>query len=181
MNEEPNPTTAINLTQTAAPLNEPKYKGVGGWLLFFCISLTVFSPLITIVMGVASYSVAFQLLDRFPGVMAVTVIDTFLSLGLMAFSVYAGVSLWRVKSGAVQTAKRYLSCLLAYVVVASILPLMAGLPSEANEGMILEIIKDASKKVFYVAIWYAYLNKSKRVRATFQIEEESNVTRSWDT
>jgi Protein of unknown function (DUF2569) len=149
--------------------------------LFFCFSLTVFSPLITIVMGVASYSVAFQLLDRFPGVMAVTVLDTFLSFGLMAFSVYAGVSLWRVKSGAVQTAKRYLLCLLAYVVVSSILPLMAGIPFEANEGLILEIIKDASKKVFYVTIWYAYLNKSKRVRGTFQIKEESNVTRSWDT
>jgi hypothetical protein len=28
MNEKPIPTTAIHSTQTAAPLTEPKYKGV---------------------------------------------------------------------------------------------------------------------------------------------------------
>src|SRR5215468_12784381 len=168
MNENPIPTTAVHSTQTAAPLTGPKYKGVGGWLLFFCLSLTVFSPLITIVTLTASYTEAFQLLDRFPGVMAITVIDTFLSLGVMAFSVYAGVSLWRLKPGAVQTAKRYLMCLLAYAAVTSILPFMSGLPSDVNETLIAEVIKDASRKFFYVAIWYAYLNKSKRVMATFE-------------
>lgn len=168
MNEKPVPITAIHSTQTAAPPTEPKYKGVGGWLLFFCLSLTVFSPLITIVALTSSYTDAFQLLDRFPGVMAITVIDTFLDLVVMAFSVYAGVGLWRVKPGAVQTAKRYLLCLLAYVAVASILPFMAGLPSDVNEALIAEVIKGASRQVSYVAIWYAYLNKSKRVMATFE-------------
>jgi hypothetical protein len=165
MNEKPIPTTAIHSTQTA----EPKYKGVGGWLLFFCLSLTVFSPLITIVAIIASYSEASQLLDLFPGVMVITVIDTFLSLGVMAFSVYAGVGLWRVKPGAAQTAKRYLLCLLAYAAVETILPFMAGLPTDVDGTLTAEVIKDASRKVFYVAIWYAYLNKSKRVMATFEL------------
>ena len=168
MDENMSPTTAVHSTQTAAPLTGPKYKGVGGWLLFFCLSLTVFSPLITIIALIASYTDAFRLLDSFPGVMAITVIDTFLDLVVMAFSVYAGVSLWRVKPGAVRTAKRYLLCLLAYVAVASILPFMAGLPSDVNEVLIAEVIKGASRQVSYVAIWYAYLNKSKRVMATFE-------------
>jgi hypothetical protein len=168
MNENPIPTTAVHSTQTAAPLTDPKYKGVGGWLLFFCLSLTVFSPLITIVAIAASYTDTIQLLDRFPGMTAITVIDTFLSVGVMAFSVYAGVGLWRVKPCAVQTAKRYLLCLLAYTAVESILPFMAGLPSDMNETLITEVLRDASRKVIYIAIWYSYLNKSKRVMATFE-------------
>ena len=59
------------------PLSSPKYKGVGGWLFFFCPTLTVFSPLATIVSLIASYSEASQLSDSFPGMRAITVIVTF--------------------------------------------------------------------------------------------------------
>ena len=135
--------------------------------MFFCLTLTVFNPLGTIASFIASYSAGSQLFDSFPGLRAITVIDALLSSGLMAFSVYAGVSLWRIKPGAVDTAKRYLWCALAYCAVASLLPFMAGLPSEVDGNMIAEVFKNAIRMVAYVAIWSAYLNKSKRVKATF--------------
>jgi hypothetical protein len=168
MNEKPNHIIAMNLDQPAAPLTEPKFKEVGGWLLFFCLTLTVFSPLSTIITLVSAYSGSSRVADRFPGLMVVTDIDMFLSFGLMAFSVYAGVSLWRVMPAAVRTAKRYLLCLLAYAVVATILPFMAGLPSYVNEAMIERVFIGAFRTVVYVAIWYAYLNNSTRVKATFE-------------
>jgi hypothetical protein len=167
MNENPTPATDMRPNQPALPLTEPKYKRVGGWLLFFCLSLTVFSPLLSIVMLALSYNEAVRLADQFPGLLTITAVDTFLTLGMMAFSLYAGVSLWRVKPGAVQTAKRCLLCFLAYTVVASILPFLAGLPSEVNEVLIAEVFKDAARTFIYVGIWYSYLNKSVRVKATF--------------
>jgi hypothetical protein len=46
---------------------------------------------------------------------------------------------------------------------------MAGLPSAANEAMIAQVVKDAFRGIIYFAIWYSYLNKSQRVRATYEV------------
>ena len=148
---------------------EPQYKGVGGWLLLLCLGLIVFGPLITLGSLAAGYRESSEYFDQFPGLLVIIVIDTFLSLGLMAFSVYAGIGLWRVRPGAVQMAKRFLLCFLGYLVVAAVLPFMAGLPSAANEVMIVEVIKEMFRGVIYFAIWYTYLNKSKRVRDTYHL------------
>jgi hypothetical protein len=156
---------AIGQAKTAQVPNSA-LKGVSGWLLLFCLGLTVFSPLLTLFSLVAAYSDA--PFHRFPGLLTVTVIDTLLSVGLMAFSVYAGVGLWRIRPGAVQTAKRYLLCFLGYQVIAAVLPFTAGLPSSANEAITAEVVKNVVRGVFYVAIWYSYLNGSKRVKATYE-------------
>ena len=168
MNENLTLTTDRYPNQSPGPLTRPKYKGVGGWLLFFCFSLTVFSPLLTIVTLITSYSEISQRFDSFPGM---SVIDGLLNLGLMAVSIYAGVSLWRVKPDAVRTAKRFLWCSLAYsaalAAMAGILLFMAGLSSVATGDTIAELFKAASRGAVSFAIWFAYLNKSKRVKATF--------------
>jgi len=85
----------------------------------------------------------------------------------MCFSIYAGVALWQKKQDAVRIAKRYFVTFLLYTVVASALPFMAGLPSQANEAMIAELFKDASRSFLFFGIWYSYLNKSRRVKNTF--------------
>jgi hypothetical protein len=156
---------ATPLTPVSAP---QRYKGVRGWLLLFCLGLTVFSPLITLVSLALGYNESSKYFGQFPGLLVVTVIDTFLSLGVMAFSVYAGIGLWRIRPGAVRMAKRYLLCFLGYQAIAAILPFMAGLPSAANEAMIMQVAKDTFRSVIYIAVWYSYLNKSKRVQATYE-------------
>ena len=147
---------------------DERYKGVAGWLLFFCISLTVIGPLITLGSLVGAYSDSSKYFNQFPGLLAITVIDTILSLGVMGLSIYAGIGLWRIRPGAVQMAKRYLLCFLGYHAVTAFLPFMAGLPSAANEAMIAQVAKDTFRGIIYVAIWYSYLNKSLRVRATYE-------------
>ncbi len=170
MNETPNATSDQAAPTRSPPATsvEPRYKGVGGWLLFFCLGLTVLSPLITLGSLVASYSESSQYFDTFPGLLVITVIDTFLSVGLMAFSIYAGVGLWRIRPGALQTAKKYLLWFLAYLAIAAVLPFMAGLPSAANDVLIGEVAKSTFRGVIYFAIWYSYLNKSQRVRGTYE-------------
>jgi hypothetical protein len=153
---------------TAAPA-ESRYKGVGGWLLLFCLVLTVFSPLITLGSLAAGYGESSKYFHQFPGLLVITVIDTFLSVGLVAFSVYAGIGLWTIRPGAVQMARRYLFFFLGYLAISAILPFMAGLPSSVHEAMFAQVARDTFRGVIFFAIWYSYLNKSKRVSATYHL------------
>ena len=146
---------------------EPEYKGVGGWLLLLCLGLTVFSPLSTLGSLAEEYLESSKYFDQFPGLLVITVIYTILSLGIVAFSIYAGVGLWSIRPGAVQMAKRFLLCLLGYHAIAAILPFTAGLPSTATQAMIETGATHLSRGVIYFAVWYSYLNKSKRVIATY--------------
>jgi hypothetical protein len=165
----PVPATPDGCASSAAEATaEPRHKGVGGWLLFFCLGLTLFTPLITLGLLAESYSSSSKYFGQFPGLLIINVIDTLLSLGLVAFSIYAGVGLWRIRPGAVQLTKRYLWYFLGYHAVTAILPFMAGLPSEANDAMLAEVVKDTFRGGVYFAVWYSYLNKSRRVSATYR-------------
>jgi Protein of unknown function (DUF2569) len=146
---------------------EPEYKGVGGWLLLLCLVLTVFSPVLTIGSLAMAYGSSLEHFVQFPGLLVVTVIDTILSLGLTAFGFYAGIGLGSIRLGAVKMAKRYFLCVLGYQAIAAILPFMAGLPSEATADMIGQIARNVLRSFIYFAIWYSYLDRSKRVAATY--------------
>lgn len=161
------PDEAPSQPDPPSPPVEPQYRGVGGWLLFLCVSLTILAPLFTLIMIASGFGESSELFDEFPGLLVTVVIDSILSVGLMAFSIYAGIGLWSIRPGAVQTAKAYLWCYLGYHIVAAILPFMAGLPSAVNEFLVEEVSKDTFRGVIYFAIWYSYLNQSKRVNATY--------------
>ena len=68
-------------------------SGVGGWLLLLCIGLTIGSPLKTLYNLITSYNAVYPLFDLFPGLKTMTYIDIFLSVGLMIFSMRAGIAL----------------------------------------------------------------------------------------
>jgi hypothetical protein len=69
---------------------------LSGWLLLFCLSLTVFSPLMTVGSLGAGHRESSQYFAQFPGLRVITVIDMFLGLGIVAFSIYAGAGLCRI-------------------------------------------------------------------------------------
>jgi uncharacterized protein DUF2569 len=146
---------------------EPQYKGVGGWLLLLCLGLTVFTPLLTIGSLATAYRMSLEYFDQFPGLLVITVIDTILSLGLIAFGFYAGIGLWSIRPGAVKMAKRFLLCTLGYQAIAAILQFMAGLPSTATATILSQVAICVLRSVIYFAVWYSYLDKSKRVAATY--------------
>jgi hypothetical protein len=143
--------------------------GVGGWLLFLCLTLTVISPLMTIVNLHSTYQELSPLFRPFPRLHTVTILDSILSVGIICFSIGAGAALWQRKPSAVRTTKRYLMTFLLYTVVANILPFMAGLPSQVNEAMISEVIKNGFRILVFFTVWNSYLNKSRRVKNTFSV------------
>lgn len=148
--------------------------GVKGWLLLFCLSLTIFSPIRTFYYLFTSYDELASLFYLFPGVKNLLYIDGTLSIILMIISIRAGIALWSIKPGAVKTAKNYLLFFLGYTVIALFLPFTAGLPAEANEVMIPEMAKGGIKALIYFGIWFWYLNVSTRVAATYNISPQND-------
>jgi len=92
-----------------------------GWLLLLCVGLTILGPLYAVASLTGSFRELTPLFDQFPGLMVLLVVDTTFTVGLMTFSIYAGVALWQIRPGAVSTAKRYLLWSLAYLPVAAVL------------------------------------------------------------
>jgi hypothetical protein len=152
------------------PVTMEKYRGVHGWLLLFCIALTILSPLFTLVTFLMSFQIAQDIAFYYPRFMTITIIDLVLGVGLMIFSIYAGVLLWRVKPNAVRMAKRYLIIFIIYAIISSVLPLMVGFEDKIVASMAGALIKGLAGSIVYFGIWYSYLTISKRVKATYGVQ-----------
>ena len=130
---------------------------VRGWLLLLCILLTVWNPA----------TLAFVAAARVENAGATTTFAlTLLGIRVVVtgVGVAAGMALWHKRPGAVELAKA--SLVLSALEVVGRLSIRAGL-SEAPPGMRLPL---ALALVVYNGAWYLYLEKSRRVRATYGLE-----------
>jgi hypothetical protein len=153
---------------------EPQYNRVRGWLLFFCISLTILSPLVelpVLAINCNKYINAARHFDRFsfPDLLLLTILPSLLELYIIAFSIFAGTGLWQKRPGADKTAKKFLVQCIWLTVFGSLLPLLGGLPAAVNVVLFAQAIKSIFLRLIYFAIWYSYLIKSQRVRDTYTI------------
>ena len=162
--------------------NEQSGKyGVGGWLLLLCFALTIGSPLRTFYTLITSYNEVAPLFDLFQGLKTLFYIDGFLSGIVTILSIRAGIALWTIKQDAVKIAKNYFWIFMTYSVIAIFLPFFAGLPSEANNAMIPEIIKGFVQSLIFFGIWYSYLSVSTRVKTTYCSEISENISNEIET
>jgi hypothetical protein len=173
MNEEstPNANRAAPPQQSPAPpiaTTESRHKGVRGWLLLFCIGLTVLGPIVILGSVLAALGTPADGYRQFPRLLVVTLMGALLNLVFVAFSIYTGVCLWRIRPGAVRTAKTFLVCYLWYCMISYGLLFTAGLPSAINVTLAAQLRKQVVKDLLYFLIWYSYLNRSKRVKATYE-------------
>ncbi len=123
---------------------EIKHKGVGGWLLFLCLSLVIFSPLLMI-------RDLYSAKGMNPFLFLINV-------ALLIFSVYAGIGLWKIRKGAVKIALIYLNVLVLLAFFSLIYSMVKG-TYVYYSGMLSPFV--------YSIIWTSYLIKSKRVKATY--------------
>lgn len=146
----------------------PSHKGVGGWLLLFCLSLTFFNPLLSMRNLVAGYQGLQPYFQQIPNLLIFAILHSLFSLGVIGWGIYAGAKLWRVRLNAVTIAKSYLLGLIGYAILSTFLPFVTGLPGEVAKTLSIGTVKVIPSTLVYMAIWYTYLNKSKRVKATFE-------------
>jgi hypothetical protein len=147
------------------------YRGVGGWLLLFCLQLTVLGPLAMLWSLFTWFASPAGLEERFPALRMLGIIDALARIGLTIFGIRVAVGLLKLRAGAVQRAKTFLLSRLAYEVAAAILPFTAGLAAEFNEAMATQGIRAVLGTGLMVSVWYTYLTRSRRVKATYGLIE----------
>lgn len=153
--------------------HNPELKGVKGWLLLLCVSLTILDPLTmfaTLLSATEEMKVYF---DQYPNVMKFLIITGVCRIALMVYSIYAGLALWKMIPGAVLTAKKYFHAVLLYSVLVVFLPRILTLPDELYRNLAGVTVLNALFTMCYITAWYLYLTHSKRVKATYTtIEKE---------
>jgi hypothetical protein len=127
-----------------APMRRPDLKGVGGWLLFFCILRTVFAPL---AMVVRVSSAGFNL-------------GTIFDLAFTAFGVFVGIMIWTVNASAFMLLWIFFSVSAVLLILAIIATSLSGIRGVEHMGQLVWALA-------FTIIWFAYFKKSDRVQATF--------------
>ncbi len=142
--------------------------GVGGWLLFLCIYLTIILPVLTVIAFAVSFEGVKQVIGRYPAFGNVLVVDTILSVLLVGFCIFAGCSLWAVRPYAVQIAKACLIFGMIYRVTGFVLVLTAsGLPTYITTAMLPTLVVQLFIGLGILVAWLVYLCVSKRVAITY--------------
>ncbi|HEY4950130.1 MAG TPA: DUF2569 family protein [Candidatus Acidoferrales bacterium] len=152
--------------------------GVGGWLLISIITLVFIGPAWHVANFIRSFVHNQELLARslHPySLYQFYFVEAFLGFAVYGYAIFAGIQLWKIREGAVQRAKRFLLILLVYRFLdysmgsmwlilmtpdrSRTLALSHYLAGNAAENLV--------RTAIYVGIWYSYLMKSERVRATY--------------
>lgn len=142
-------------------------RGVGGWLLFLCISLTVLAPL-AILSGLSiEMELAQQIKVQYPTFSTALMYASLFRLVLVYLSIRAGVLLWKKKIGAVSKAQTFLVTYAAYSLLLICLPYFGDLPLGPQETVRNAFGISAMRTMVYAIVWHLYLTRSVRVRNTF--------------
>ena len=132
-----------------------KYVGVRGWLLFFCIWLVAFIPLF-------NFLAVIPVFEQSLNIEKVMSIELLLQIAVLLISMLAGLALWIKMKNAIKIAKIALFTILLRAPVISFAIMD---PSTDMYRLRLNTLVGA----LYFAIWYSYLKKSKRVKATYKL------------
>jgi formylglycine-generating enzyme required for sulfatase activity len=125
----------------------PNLVGIGGWLLWFCIVITIISPAVVVIGAIAKPS-----------------LSSLLDLGLAVYGIFAGVKLWKIDPKALTYTKVFLWIQFGLGVLFSLTQIMVAVTEPAHPGS-----PDTAGGRMFVGsiIWLLYFAKSKRVKATF--------------
>jgi hypothetical protein len=135
---------------------------VRGWLLLLCLLLAIWNPATLAVTAAGRVGAAVPPSTLTLGLLAIR-------LAVTGIGVAAGMALWHKRVGAVRLAKA--SLVLSAVEVVGRLSTRDGL-SETPPGTRLAL---AIALIAFNAAWYMYLEKSRRVRATYGLESQPNT------
>jgi len=144
-------------------------RGVGGWLLFFCVLATIVGPAFFVFFLSADLARILANWNGFQLVPTFRLVNDVGGFGLTAYSIYVGIALWSVKPNAVHTVKTFLIVGLAYNVATELACLSLGTslwfwaPTPTVGTTVVDLVGEGAS----FAIWFTYFRESKRVKATY--------------
>ncbi len=144
-------------------------SGVGGWLTFFCVGLTILAPLCNFSEMFLNWSKAKPVFTAYPSIEGAVFFESIAISALLIYGFIVGCRIWRGDSQGRSLAQRYLLIGLFGGVLLMIITLLLSvdLPkdfrAEFNKGALFGLI---AKGVWFT-VWWAYFKKSNRVRNTY--------------
>jgi len=157
---------SLNTAETQATrVEQPIQPAVTGWLLFFCLILTLVYPA-TSLYHIVRYTMPSLIGGHTPPFIFLLSVYCVVFTALAVFSFIAGLKLWLVKPEAVSFARSWLWTYLVANFGYFVLWLVIAKPHQsailAEMGWYHVVVAIAS-----FALWYLFLEHSKRVRATY--------------
>lgn len=143
-------------------------RGVGGWLLLFCIGQVLLAP-------PGAFQEILQLRERigphpFPVIRELADIIAIVILLVTAYGITVGILIWRGNRYGRTLARQYLIVRIGLVVLISS-SLMAwgynAFGTAAAQRIAVAIIGPGSLEIGTCLIWFAYFTYSRRVRDTY--------------
>jgi hypothetical protein len=150
--------TPVSVLADQRPI-DPKLKGVGGWLLFFCVAITILTPLGWV--GRLTANKSFDL-------------DAAIYLAVVVLGMITGLFCWIESPHAIPLLRAYFIVLCA-VAVLSLIGAFAAMqdagadaePGSAVDGSSMVAFFGSLRMLIFALLWSTYFHKSERVRATF--------------
>jgi Protein of unknown function (DUF2569) len=126
--------------------DHPLY-GIDGWLMLFCAGQTILFPVYVLLAVVTGFV-------KTPFVIAFQV-------ALCGFSVYTGVSVWRMRPNALRLVRAFLIVILVLGFVDAFPPHWIHLKCTTRTAI------PGIRNLVVAALWWLYFKLSKRVKVTF--------------
>jgi len=154
----------------AVSAERARLTGVKGWLAFFTIVLVVLQPLFLGAITIHNINELEHLPDDYGYILPIHILSV---IGIIAFSIIAGMGLRRKKPDAVRIAKTFLFAVLGYGFLNAILFGTAGNVYFSGYGYTGYYdlgkfgVESLIRAIVFFAVWYTYLSVSKRVKFTY--------------
>jgi hypothetical protein len=167
----------LNVPTSSSPIDH-SYRGVGGWLLFFIITLVFIAPANLIFRVLYAYEHSIELFSRSAHshpFISYYVWEHLASFAVRGYGIYVGIRLWRTSPGAVDHARHFLLFLLLFAFVdyvGGVLLVFSTVPEAVRASALSNFLTGQPAKfllqaLVYSGVWHQYLLYSERVRATF--------------
>lgn len=156
-------------SDTSPLIDAPSPKGVGGWLLLFCVTLTILSPLANLAQISGIWLQAESALNEFPTLKLAILWENTGRIVLVIYGFIVGCMLWSGNPNGREIAKTFLLIrIFGFIGIEFIAVLIMGdLPTEVSAHVVGSALGAVFRNLIVFLIWWFYFKKSKRVRNTY--------------
>ena len=161
--EESQPAAPVTTSTATA---SPGLNGVGGWLVFFCVQLTILAPLFTLAMMSVSWEQVKPAFAEFPGLKTAIVWESFGSVALIIYGFIVGCMIWNGNPNGRDIAKRFLLIRLVGFIAFEFITLLL-IPAALTMAALGGVIVAGFPQVVVTLAWWFYFKESERVRNTY--------------
>ena len=158
---DPIPAVAPALAQPRSPYafvtipQDLGPRGVGGWLLFYCIGLTILAPGVTLLQ--LSFLLRLMKLGNY---------EYLLEFSRVFYGLVVGIFLWMKRPLALFLLRVYFIAVAAILLLTGLRLIAVALRPHSPLALVREITALIAQTII-PALWFAYFHKSERVRNTY--------------